>query len=117
MPHVSPTFSLRMSPDGKTKAYSVDWTTSWYAQGGIFTEPTLFQTPYGFAGVGEAGAEAVLPLSLLWKNMEKMGADIVSGVSASNQIYANMLARAMSDVSIQISDREFGRLLRGYGAI
>lgn len=38
---------------------------NWYAKGGIFTKPTLFPTSNGLAGVGEAGAEAVLPIKLL----------------------------------------------------
>lgn len=37
----------------------------WYAKGGIFTKPTLFPTAHGFNGVGEAGAEAVLPIETL----------------------------------------------------
>lgn len=45
----------------------VDWASSgmpkvnieWHADGGIFTKPTLF----GNQGVGEAGAEAIIPLS------------------------------------------------------
>lgn len=38
---------------------------SWYEDGGIFTKPTIFNTPYGLKGVGEAGAEAVLPIDRL----------------------------------------------------
>lgn len=38
---------------------------SWYKDGGIFTKPTIFNTPYGLKGVGEAGAEAVLPIDRL----------------------------------------------------
>lgn len=38
---------------------------AWYAKGGIFTKPTLFPTANGFNGVGEAGAEAVLPIETL----------------------------------------------------
>ena len=37
----------------------------WYKKGAIFTKPTLFNTPYGMKGVGEAGAEAVLPIEKL----------------------------------------------------
>lgn len=37
----------------------------WYAKGGIFTRPTIFSTASGFKGVGEAGAEAVLPIDRL----------------------------------------------------
>ena len=40
-------------------------SVEWYAKGGIFTKPTIFNTPYGFKGVGEAGAEAVLPIDRL----------------------------------------------------
>lgn len=37
----------------------------WNAEGGIFTKPTMFATPAGYQGVGEAGAEAIIPLSKL----------------------------------------------------
>ena len=37
--------------------------TKWNAEGAIFTKPTIFNTPLGLQGVGEAGAEAVLPIS------------------------------------------------------
>lgn len=40
-------------------------SVEWYAKGGIFTKPTIFNTPYGMKGVGEAGAEAVLPIDRL----------------------------------------------------
>lgn len=36
---------------------------NWNALGGIFTEPTIFNTRAGLQGVGEAGAEAILPLT------------------------------------------------------
>lgn len=36
----------------------------WYAKGGIFSEPTIFNTPYGLKGVGDATSpEVVAPLS------------------------------------------------------
>lgn len=40
-------------------------SVKWYAKGGIFDKPTIFNTPYGLKGVGEAGAEAVAPISKL----------------------------------------------------
>lgn len=43
----------------------------WYKKGGIFTKPTIFSTPYGVKGVGEAGAEAVLPIDRLSDLMAK----------------------------------------------
>lgn len=43
---------------------------SWHADGGIFTKPTLINSQNGIHGVGETGAEAILPLNLLenWIN-------------------------------------------------
>lgn len=38
---------------------------SWWAKGGVFTRPTIFNTPYGLHGVGEAGHEAVMPIETL----------------------------------------------------
>ena len=37
----------------------------WYAKGGVFDQPTIFPTASGLKGVGEAGAEAVAPISVL----------------------------------------------------
>ena len=37
----------------------------WRKDGAIFTKPTLFNSNRGLQGVGEAGAEAVLPINLL----------------------------------------------------
>ena len=69
----------------------------WYAKGGIFTKPTVI----GNKGFGEAGAEAALPLDMLWGQMEKMFANmsdnIVNGVALAMQ----MQAGAGGDVTIQ----------------
>ena len=59
---------------GKVPHLSIDW----YAQGGIFRRPTIFGNGIG---VGEAGAEAVLPLSELWSHMNMMADSIVNGVN------------------------------------
>lgn len=40
-------------------------TIDWYKNGAIFTKPTILATPEGFKGVGEAGAEAVLPIDMM----------------------------------------------------
>lgn len=63
IPHIPlPHFSLKGSFNPlKMKVPSIG--ISWYAKGGIFNKPTLFNTPQGMKGVGEAGSEAVLPLN------------------------------------------------------
>ena len=58
---------------GSLPKFSVDW----YANGGILTNPTIFGMQNGrFLGGGEAGAEAVLPLS-------KLEGMIASGMTAA----------------------------------
>lgn len=43
----------------------------WYASGGIMTAPTIFGAAGGkLLGGGEAGAEAILPLSALWDKLK-----------------------------------------------
>ncbi|MBW8382899.1 MAG: hypothetical protein K0M69_10330, partial [Youngiibacter sp.] len=38
-------------------------SVEWYAKGGIFSKPTIFNTPYGLKGVGDAKSpEVVAPL-------------------------------------------------------
>lgn len=60
MPHFSIKGKFSLDPPSVPKL-AIDW----YAKGGIFRKPTIFSTPYGFKGVGEAGAEAVLPIDRL----------------------------------------------------
>lgn len=45
--------------------FSIPSGISWHKKGAIFTRPTLFATGSGLHGVGEAGAEAVLPIEKL----------------------------------------------------
>ena len=44
-------------------------SVSWNALGGIFDKPTILGSSAGLQGVGEAGAEAILPLNTLWDEM------------------------------------------------
>ena len=48
---------------GTKPSISVDW----YAKGGIITQPTL-----AFAGMGEKGNEAIVPLDPFWKRLDEM---------------------------------------------
>ena len=93
----------------------------WYAQGGIFDQPTLFATPYGFKGVGEAGPEAVLPLDTLWRQMDTMSNNIVKGITNNQNYMATAMYKAMvaafQQLDFSIDGREFARILRDYGAI
>lgn len=65
--------------EGSIPSLGIDW----YAKGGIFTRPTII----GNKGFGEAGAEAALPLDLLWNQMDSMfmhmADNIVNGMSTA----------------------------------
>lgn len=68
-PHIPlPHFSI--NPSGWTvgdllKGSIPSLGISWYAKGGVFDQPTILPTAEGLAGVGEAGPEAVAPISVL----------------------------------------------------
>lgn len=79
IPNISVTANSVPYGDGgnvKVPQFSVNWN----AAGGIFDRPTIFNTRSGMQGVGEAGAEAVLPLDALWTKMRS----IVSGEVRAN---------------------------------
>ena len=74
-----------ISVDYKTEPYGnggnikvPGFNVAWNAAGGIFNRPTIFNTPAGMQGVGEAGPEAVLPLDMLWAKMKEILNDAVT---------------------------------------
>ena len=64
---ILPHYSMSGDFNPKTKAVP-KVSVSWWAKGGIFTQPTIFAN-----GVGEAGPEAVLPLSRLQSMLDASG--------------------------------------------
>jgi hypothetical protein len=86
----------------------------WYARGGIFDGPNII-------GVGEAGPEAVVPLS---ENRLKPLTDAIAAADArNNEQLINGMYQAFSmalreaNLSVNISGREFNRVLREAGAL
>lgn len=66
LPHFSVSGSFSLNPPSVPH-----FGISWYRNGAIFAKPTLFDTASGLKGVGEAGAEAVLPLTSLWRELDR----------------------------------------------
>lgn len=101
MPHFTIKGKFSLSPPSVPKL-SIDW----YKTGAIFTKPTLFNTPFGFKGVGEAGAEAVLPIN-------KLEGYIANAVEKTqNIVNLDTLAAAIEDlanrpVALNINGRQF----------
>ena len=101
LPHFSISGKFSLNPPSVPK-----FSISWYKDGAIFTKPTLFNTPYGLKGVGEAGAEAVLPIEKL--------EDYISGAieKAQNVVNLNALATAIEDlanrpINLNVNGRTF----------
>ena len=75
MPHISASGSFSLKPLSVPK-FSIKWNK----EGGILNGATIFGAMGGnLLGGGEAGAEAVLPLAELWKQMKEIVGGIVAG--------------------------------------
>lgn len=75
LPHISISGSFSINPPSVPK-----FGISWYKDGGILNGATIFGSMGGrLLGGGEAGAEAVLPLSELWKQMTEIVRCVVKG--------------------------------------
>lgn len=97
LPHFSLQGSFSLVPPSVPKI-SIDW----YKTGGIFTSPTVFQG----VGVGEAGAEAVLPLKKLWDEMDKrFNSGVTINVNASPGMDVNALALEVERRLISLEKR------------
>lgn len=69
------------------------FSVNWNALGGIFGSPTVLNTASnGLQGVGEAGAEAVLPLDTLWSKMKTILTDAIRE-SSGGSIIESLLQR------------------------
>ncbi|MCM1218098.1 MAG: phage tail tape measure protein [Lachnospiraceae bacterium] len=72
------------------------FSVNWNALGGIFGSPTVLNTASnGLQGVGEAGAEAVLPLDTLWSKMKSM-LDSAIKESSGGGVIESLLQRLQS---------------------
>ena len=87
-----------------------DLSIAWNAAGGIFTKPTIFDTANGLQGVGEAGPEAILPLSKL---PELLGLDKQQDQSIDYSRMADAIVSAISrsDLKVEMDRRQLGRLV------
>lgn len=73
MPHFSISGSFSLNPPSVPRL-SVDW----YKYGGVFDKPTLFNYSGGLGGLGEDGAEAIVPLEKNTQWIDKLAAKLSS---------------------------------------
>ena len=96
------------------KGYMPSFGVDWYAKGAIFNGAQII-------GVGEAGPEAVIPLS--GERVRPFAEAVADAESKDYGELAGVIysavssALANSDMKLQIGSREFGRILREAGAL
>lgn len=96
------------------KGYMPSFDVTWNAKGGIFDGPSII-------GVGEAGPEAVIPLS--GERVKPFAEAVADAKEDDYDALGNVVYRAVStaldhfDMKLQIGSREFGRVLREAGAL
>lgn len=94
LPHFSISGKFSLDPPSIPK-FKVDW----YAQGGVFDTPTLF--PYGngaIGGLGEAGAEAIVPLENNTKWLDRIAERLQGG---NRPIYLQVDGKTFAETSVE----------------
>ena len=98
---------------GKGKMPSFD--VKWNAEGAIFTRPTIFNTRNGLQGVGEAGAEAVLPVAKMMDYVSTAVRNETGNIGRiiieQNRLLIDFLRRNMPDTVQLDSGAMVGALL------
>ena len=99
-------------PKPKIPKFTAKWSTvfgvkiptgfsiSWHKDGGIFTQPTLLAN--GRHGVGEAGAEAVLPLSEFYKKEDERFRQLAKQLASNSN-------NGTTTVIVQLDGKEVAR--------
>lgn len=112
LPHFKISGEFSISPPSVPKL-SIDW----YKEGGIMTQPTVF----GAAGNtlmagGEAGAEAVLPLTVLWEKLETILRRILSGETETGEPIGGGLTGKAGEL-LTLDDFSLGSLANSGGVV
>ena len=117
LPHISVSGKLSLNPPSVPKL-----SVSWYKNGGIMTQPTLF----GLAG-GEAGPEAILPLKSFYSHLDeklegrdidyaRMGQAVAEALQRSNLTIAmdkTTVGKIMAETNEEIQGSRMGLAERG----
>lgn len=108
LPHFSISGNFSLNPLS-IPSFGIEW----YKEGAIFDEPTLFPTKTGIKGVGEAGAEAVAPLSDLMGYVKAAVAEQNADVYA----YLSRIYSLLADLLPKMADNQGGVVVLDSGAL
>lgn len=74
---------------------------SWYAKGGVFDKPTLFNYSGGLGGLGENGAEAVVPLEKNTEWLDKIADRLAEKQGGNRPVYLMVDKTVLGQVSAE----------------
>ena len=111
LPHISIGGSFSLNPPSVPH-----FSIAWRAKGAVFDQPTIMPTRLGWQGVGEAGPEAVAPITVLQTYVTdavERGLERLQRVERDSIDY-DRLAMAMANLktTVEYNGREFGRVIR-----
>ena len=95
MPHIKITGEFSISPPRVPK-FSVDW----YARGGVFDKPTLFTSGGRLGGLGEAGAEAIVPLENNTEWLDKIADRLSAKFGGGRNIVLQVDGKTFGQISV-----------------
>ena len=95
MPHLKITGEFSISPPRVPK-FSVDW----YARGGVFDKPTPFTSGGRLGGLGEAGAEAIVPLENNTQWLDKIADKLSDKLGGGRNIVLQVDGKTFGQISV-----------------
>lgn len=95
MPHINISGEFSLMPP-KVPRFSVDW----YAKGGVFEAPTLFNNGGRLSGLGEAGAEAIVPLENNTQWLDKIADKLSSKMGGNAPIIMQVDGKTFAEISV-----------------
>lgn len=105
LPHFSISGEFSIAPPS-VPSLSIDW----YAKGGVMTKPTIFGASGGkLLGGGEAGDEAILPLSALWEKLSifiKRELKDKENEKESGSIITSFIREGLRNLRVRSSDNK-----------
>lgn len=112
MPHVLITGGFSLNPPSAPK-----FDIQWNALGKIFTKPTILNTNAGLQGVGEAGAEAILPISVLGGFIQSSMNNVVDRMQRQEFDYERLIEGIGKKIAeqksvVRIGNKDFERIVR-----
>ena len=107
LPHISISGKFSINPPSAPK-----FSISWHKLGAIFSKATLIPTLGGVHGVGEAGPEAVSPISTLQDYVSQSVRDNVPAIDYDRLGASVARACAGMDIRMELNHRELGRVVR-----